>query len=137
MQHGGDIYFDEVTRMLTSGMYTTPTMRVVTRAEFGLPQPAPKALSCMKLANLIKGIHFYHLGLTEDSRKISLDAIYNIRSYVDQLLFKLDKMKDFNLEYVQECIRILEHKGKLHRLNPPDGRALAGSSNRPVTVDTS
>src|SRR3981081_4019788 len=41
---GGDKYYDKVTRMVTSGLYTKPSNRIVAKAAHGLLPPPPKEL---------------------------------------------------------------------------------------------
>ncbi|KIL53989.1 hypothetical protein M378DRAFT_19322 [Amanita muscaria Koide BX008] len=119
IQMGGDKYFDEVTRMVTSGMYAKPTLKVTAKAEYGLMQLAPRIPHTTKLEHLIDGLRFYHLQVTEDSKAISLDALHNVISYAQQMVHKLDEMKGHDLDYVKACVQIMEHGNALHGIDNP------------------
>jgi hypothetical protein len=120
IQLGGDKYLDEVACMVTSGLYVRSTQKVLAQTHIGqLIQPTPRALHWTKLKDLIEGIQFYHLQLTRDMKQISLDPVYNISSYTNQLIYKLDKMKNYNLNYIKQCVHIMENGGTLGGINHP------------------
>src|SRR3979411_2549933 len=132
---GGDKYFDEVTRMVTSGLYTKPSNRIVAKAAHGLLQPTPKALDRVKFEDLVEGLRFYLLTLTSDGKKMSLDATYNLASYAHQLIFKLDETKQFEHDYVMQCVNIMEHGHTLHGVDPPTGITATWSVGNPKQVE--
>ncbi|KIL55221.1 hypothetical protein M378DRAFT_18134 [Amanita muscaria Koide BX008] len=120
IQQKGDKYFEEVARMVTSGLYFQPTTKILPKVDHGgIPQPAPRNPQSAKLGDILEGLRFYGMQLTEDSEKISLDAAYNIVAYGNQLISKLDEMKDFNMDYVRTCIQIIEHGNLLHGIDTP------------------
>ncbi|KIL61178.1 hypothetical protein M378DRAFT_13626 [Amanita muscaria Koide BX008] len=101
-------------------MYVKPTTKILDKVDQGgIPQPAPRNPKSAKLGDILEGIRFYGIQLTEDSKKISLDAAYNIVAYGNQLISKLDEMKDFNMDYVQTCIQIIEHGNLLYGIDVP------------------
>jgi hypothetical protein len=135
IQMGGDKYFDEVTRMVTSGMYASPTMKVVAKAEYGLMQLSPRILHTTKLEDLIDGLRFYHLQVTEDSKKISLDALHNVVSYAQQMIYKLDEMKGHDLDYVKSCVQIMEDGNALHAIDDPQFRMANTHFMHPCSIE--
>src|SRR4030081_2815682 len=135
IQMGGDKYFDEVTRMVTSGLYAKPSLKVVPKAEHGLLQPSPKALDRVRLEELIEGLRFYLMTLSNDGKKISLDAAYNLASYAHQLIFKLDEMKEFKDDYVLQCVNIIEHRHTIHGIDCPQGITATWREGNPKNLE--
>jgi hypothetical protein len=135
IQLGGNKYFEEVCRIVTSGLFSAPTIKLIAKAKHGLPQPAPRALQQSKLEELIEGLHFYLVTLTEDGKKISLDAAYNVASYAHQLIFKLDEMKTFDNDYVCTCVNVMEHGHRLHEIDPPKAITATWARGNPRDVE--